>query len=232
MTERVIADTASGRYVLEYEAGYSCLGFENARAHAAQIAALLGRPEFALQEGEFGSVAGYERYRAAVAAWGQSKEASTTYFDPGTPEKVRRLLESARRSEEVLRLFFGDTDTGEDWGEEHEVVGRIGRSCGSMKLPLLLTDECDTGGGAILCACIVRILRVGDGKELYRRPNYQEPSFRFADAGDRNRPRAVAVHRTDRGKDQHVATFDNFNAACAWVGFISGMTTTRPRHVH
>lgn len=237
----ITANAQTRLYTISTGGGYSCFGFDNARDHAEQIAKRLGRPELALQAGEYGTVAGYERYRAAVAAWGASKASSETYFDPGTPQAVQRVLESARRSGEPLRLFFGDPDTGEDECQEHDVIGRIGRSGGTLKVPLLIDDGQD-GGMAILTRWVVRMLRVSDGKELYRHPGYIEPSFRFGEAVNA----AVAVYRTDRkagaaGKGidgkaaidgELVAQFRSFSEACAWVGFMSGITVRPPRVIH
>jgi hypothetical protein len=49
-------------------------------------------------------------------------------------------LETDRKNQRKIRLFYGDTQTGQSWFDEHDVVGRIGRSTGSIKVPLLVAD--------------------------------------------------------------------------------------------
>ena len=80
------------------------------------------------------------------------------------------MLEKARIARTRIRIFFGDTETGRDWLEEFETAGHIGRSCGEIKVPLLLKTSRSDGGCAISDNCIVKIM---DGREvLYRHSHY------------------------------------------------------------
>ncbi len=83
-------------YVLDHGHGYSHFGFTNARDHAHQIAGRLMRPELEFGADDFGTLGGYEKYRAAVRAWGCSPLAAETYFDPGTDPRAERVLERCR----------------------------------------------------------------------------------------------------------------------------------------
>lgn len=102
-----------------------------------------------------------------------------TAFHAETPDKVMRILERLRYAGYRVRLYYGDTETGRDWGETNDVTGTIGRSCGEYQVPLLIQRKDSLGGGAILTHCIVRIEystkadreRYGS---LYKHPNYHK----------------------------------------------------------
>jgi hypothetical protein len=103
-----------------------------------------------------------------------------TFFKKDTPQKVKDILDRFRGTTTRLFIDTGDSTTGQSWGECYDVQGRIGRSMGLVKVPLLLANSRSTGGGAILDACIVRIKFTGKhGKELYRYPTYQPPKVEF-----------------------------------------------------
>lgn len=95
----VTLNTEQQLYVLDHGKGYSCFGFANARDHAGQIAGRLGRPDLAFGPEDFGAPSGYEKYLAAVRAWGQSSRSRQTYFDPGTdPRPHGRWSDAATRT--------------------------------------------------------------------------------------------------------------------------------------
>jgi hypothetical protein len=92
-----------------------------------------------------------------------------TYYSSRTPRQVIQILEEARESGQVLRVHYGDRETGKDWLDEYDVEGTIGRSMGPVKIPLLITPgEC--GGPGMLDDAIVKI-RQGD-KTLYTHHQY------------------------------------------------------------
>ena len=100
---------------------------------------------------------------------------SQTCYHETTPEAVRRVLENARVNRERIRVFYGDTDTGRDWCEENDTQGRVGRSTGNIKIPLLLHNERSMGGGALLDHCVVKIMR---GKcVLYQHTRYNNGTW-------------------------------------------------------
>ncbi|WP_068635380.1 hypothetical protein [Thauera butanivorans] len=205
------------RYVVDCGVGYSCLGFANARDHANQIAHKLGRPDLAFAEDDYATIAGYEKYCNAVEAWSRSPLTRTTYFDPGTDAMAARVLESCRTHERKVRLILGDTRTGEPWLEEHDVVGRIGRSTGSLKVPLLIeAGEC--GGTAILCACLLAIIDWGSGDFLYRQAAYREADLSIRPSDDAERPWEVLR------RDEVVASFGDIGKAGAYLAFMRGGT--------
>ena len=202
-------------YVISSGAGVTCFGFDNARDHARQIAARLGRPELALADGEHCRLAGYQKYLAALRAWGDSLQGRQTYFDPGTDARLARVLESCRRQACTVRLILGDTTTGDSWLDEHDVVGRIGRSTGTLKVPLLVEDG-EAGGGAILCTCVLAVIDWQTGDALDRHPAYRPPELRIAPSGQAHHPWAVVL------RDQAVANFADIGKAGAYLAFMRG----------
>jgi len=95
-----------------------------------------------------------------------------TTYQEGTPQKVISILERARKDGTRIRVHYGDQITGEDWLDEFGMTGRIGRSMGPVKIPLILASRRSYGGSGILTDCIVRIREAKGGRELYRHPKY------------------------------------------------------------
>jgi len=209
-------------YVIPCGDGYTCLGFDNARDHAGLIAARLEQPALAFKPGEYGAIAGYEKYRAAIRAWGSSALTQRTYFEPGTDPKAARVLEKCRRDGSRVRLIQGDTATGRSWLDEHDVVGRIGRSTGTLKVPLLIEPGAD-GGTAILTGCLLRLIDWESGVDLYRHPAYCTPDLSIRrDTEKLDLPWQVL-------RDGEVqACFSDIGKAGAYLAFMCG-ETVEPR---
>lgn len=202
-------------YVIAFDGGVSCLGFDNARAHANQIAERLGQPSLAFSASDHAELTGYAKYLWATQAWSQSALSRQTYFDPGTPPEVALALESCRKAGDKVRLVLGDTTTGESWLDEYDVVGTIGRSTGSLKVPLLVEDGED-GGGAILTACVLCIIDWRSGRTRYRHPAYQAPELGIKPTHDAAHPWAVLQ------RDKEVARFRDIGKAGAYLAFMRG----------
>ena len=47
---------------------------------------------------------------------------SGVYYRDSTPQEVIKGLENAIKNRSRVRFFYGDNDTGEDWGEENDVL--------------------------------------------------------------------------------------------------------------
>lgn len=213
----VTLNTEQQLYVLDHGDGYSCFGFVNARDHADQIARRLERPDLVFGTGDFGARSGYDKYLAAVRAWGQSTRSRQTYFDPGTDPKAARVLERCRNEGSKVRLILGDTATGRTWLEEHDVVGRIGRSTGTLKVPLLIEAGAD-GGTAILTNCLLAVVEWDSGEFLYRHPSYRAPDLLIRRGNAATHPWEV-LH-----DDKLVASFQDIGKAGAYVAFMRGET--------
>lgn len=97
----------------------------------------------------------------------------TTYHDSTYPEVVD-VLERVRASQQRIVVAYGDVTTGRDWGDTHDVAGRVGRSMGPVKVPLLIHNSRSFGGPAMLDHCIVQIRESRGGRVLYQHPNYHK----------------------------------------------------------
>ncbi|MEP6875477.1 MAG: hypothetical protein ABI887_14045, partial [Burkholderiales bacterium] len=139
------------------------------------------------------------------------------YFDPGTSPQVVKVLEACRRSGRKVRLVLGDTDTGESWLDEYNVVGTIGRSAGSLKVPLLIGDG-ESGGGAILTACVLAIIDWHSGRWLFKHAAYKHPDLDIRATGNAKRPWMVSQAQ------QEIARFGDIGKAGAYVAFMRGET--------
>jgi hypothetical protein len=100
-----------------------------------------------------------------------------TSYHQDTPQAVIDVLERVRNNHTRIRIFFGDVHTGRSWNEEHDVQGTIGRSTGSVKIPLLIHNVTSHGGPAILDHCIVRIIETKSKKVLYTHPKFYTGEF-------------------------------------------------------
>ena len=208
-------------YVIAFDTGYSCFGFDNARDHTNQIAERLGQPELAFAPGDHGTLDGYRKHGLAVQAWARSDLSRRTYFDPGTSLELAKVLEACRMSHRKVRLVLGDTSTGDAWLDEHDVVGTIGRSAGLLKVPLLIEDD-ESGGGAILTACVLAVIDWESGRWLFRHAAYNLPDLDIRATGDAKRPWLVSRSQ------QAVARFGDIGKAGAYVAFMRG-ETVEPR---
>jgi len=95
---------------------------------------------------------------------------SGTSYSIHTDPKIIAILENCRVLKHRIRLVYGNTDTGKSWEERHEVEGRIGRSTGSIKIPILVYNSRSWGGGDILDSCIIGIRLTTSKEWLYKHP--------------------------------------------------------------
>lgn len=98
------------------------------------------------------------------------------WFHKDTPEAVQTAIHAAycqrNMPEGRIRVWYGDHTTGHAWQEEYDVVGRVKRSTGGLKVPLLIANERSLGGGSILTEHIVRIDSISDRRTLYKHPSF------------------------------------------------------------
>ena len=217
LPSRVTLNSEQKLYVIATDSGYSCFGFDNARDHTNQIAQRMDRTDLSFTTNDYATLAGYRKYEEAVSAWSRSALSKRTYFAPGTDPKAAAVLEYRRQAGGKVRLVLGNTLTGEPWLNEYDVVGRIGRSSGGLKVPLLLEDGA-SGGGAILTACVLSIVDWKSGRTLYRHPAYMEPDLGLQPSDNPEHPWAV-LHLNGV-----IARFKDIGKACAYIAFMRGET--------
>jgi hypothetical protein len=97
----------------------------------------------------------------------QYKEVNGTSYHKNTPQQVIDILERARENRTRLLFDFGDTKTGKSWGEVYDIRGTIGRSTGTIKIPLLIKTTRSFGGGGLLDHCIIKITNIKTKQVLY-----------------------------------------------------------------
>ena len=80
-----------------------------------------------------------------------------TYFTPGTKDDVVNNLMNVMKTQERIRIYYGDAKTGMDWGKEYVFEGRVSRTQEKLCKPILLHNKRSTKGNLIQTDCIVRI---------------------------------------------------------------------------
>jgi hypothetical protein len=175
MTKKEVTINAEQKlFVIPSGSGYSTWGFENCYNETFQLAQKLNMP-LPLQS-QIGTIEQYNQHRAMIDHVAKNGIDLGTWFNLKTDPVVKHVIEEYLRSQRPVRIFYGDTDTGKVWLEEHDVYGRIGRSTGFLKIPLMIVGN-SSGGCGLLDACIVRIVDGESKREVYRHPKYQEPKF-------------------------------------------------------
>ena len=111
-----------------------------------------------------------------------------TSYHKDTSIEVIKVLELISRDNLRVKLHYGDTKTGVDWNDEYDVTGYIGRSTGSIKIPLLIHNKSSISGGGILDHCLIKIKLSKGGKVLYKSSNYQERTIEIVEGDMEDRP--------------------------------------------
>ena len=153
-----------------------------------------------------------------------------TAYHIDTPIEVIIELETARIARQFgcrlrLRLFLGDPTTGRDWGEEHDVIGYIGRSMGPIKIPLLIHSQRSYGGSGLFGNCIVKIVDVQTKRTVYQHPAYHQPAYTLgAPALNPDRvPVDLEKYKVGvYGDGKIVANFKTEDQARRWIAFMRG----------
>lgn len=106
------------------------------------------------------------------------------YFNNETSDGVKQCIEYCYNSKLRVRIWYGDTDTGVSWLDEYDTMGTIGRSTGRQKIPLLIKNSRSSGGGGILCHCIIRIDVISSKRTIYEHPLFYVPLLTVATNND------------------------------------------------
>ena len=216
----VTINEAQRLYVLPCGGGYSCWGFDNAFEETTLLAERLDRPALSPSPSELGTLQVLSKHRELIKL-AQSARDLGTWFRAATPEKLKRVINRLIHSEETIRLFRGDPQTGKMEITDFEVLGRVGRSSGVLKVPLLLEDASGFGS-PIPDDRILRIVRASDRKVLYTVPSFRLPTFEVVLHTSADYPFGV-----NADGELHAA-FSTYAKACAWVAFMSGETFSQP----
>lgn len=145
----------------------------------------------------------------------------TTYHEE-TPEAVTRILENARTQGWRLRIWYGDAKTGRSWEEEWDVVGRIARSSGPMRVPILLAATNSIGGPALLDQCILKIVKTDNKLVLYQHPKFKQPHYTVTKSTLEGYTSEVL-----RDGKTAVARFRSPDGAQRWIDFMYGKAMSK-----
>lgn len=177
----MIINTDQRLFVINRNGYTTCLGFDVCYKRLKQYNEILGRQ--APDPSKIGTIEQHEAYKLAEADYIASKPKDVLY-EPDTPPQVRRILENARVSGIRVRVFYGDAETGRDWLEEWNTLGRVSSTMGPIRSPILVCNSRSMGGMSILSANIVKITI--DKVVQYQHPKYHLPEFMVepSDIGD------------------------------------------------
>ncbi len=95
-----------------------------------------------------------------------------THYHKDTSEEVKKVLESLLHTDRRVRVWYGDTETGQAWPEENDVTGTISRSCGTEPIVILVNNARLLGGGGLLDSAIIRIVEIATKRVLYSHPKF------------------------------------------------------------
>jgi len=98
-------------------------------------------------------------------------------FNENTCETVKTVLTDCYNKQCRIRIWYGDVNTGLSWLDEYDMMGTIGRSTGQQKIPLLIKNSRSSGGGGILCHCIIRIDIISPRRTIYEHPLFYVPTL-------------------------------------------------------
>lgn len=206
-------------YVIPCGEGFTCYGYQNCFEQVLELSMRLSMDP--PDEADLGTLEMYNRYRELLDHVAKNNINLGTWYGLKTPLAVRHVLESARRSGSRIRIFLGDKDTGRCWNDEYDVIGRVGRSTGILKSPLMISRRNSTGGGAILCDCIIRIQAVYDKRVLYQHPRFAMSKFEIVPATSDDYLSGVNVDGMLH------AQFKKPGQAERWVAFMTGQRMSK-----
>lgn len=192
------------------------LSFDVAFEQTRLLALRLGRPALAPFEAERGTLALLDK-RAALLEIAANANCLGTWFAADTPHLVQRTIDRLIHTEEAVRIFYGDPNSGRANTDEYGTIGRVHRSAGVLRVPLLIEED-EPGGVPINDARIVRIVRLGDGRNLYRHPGFHVPTMLIVHDEHPQFQVSVLVDGVVE------ARFDRYSKACHWVAFMGGET--------
>lgn len=226
----VVINEAQERYVLKQPMGYSCLGFDvvlrEIRLMATRIKPL-GWLNAHVQTLQRGSMEAYEVYRQALDHLRQSRIQTETWFDEETPAALKNVLEACRRDGTRVRLWYGDRQSGRSWMNENDVYGTIGRSGGTIRIPLICPPRSSSGSG-LLDGSIVRIDDVIARKTLWAHRKFHLPEtvLQAISPPMETDGQRYVVEALVEGKTH--ARFGSWDEAGHWLAMQSGRCLDNP----
>lgn len=163
------------------------------------------------------------RYRADLVAQ------KPTCFHNETTARVRELLDRLYIEGKRIRIFYGDRKTGTTWLEEHDIIGRLGRSTGTHPIMILIKNSRSLGGVGILDHCIVGIKDVENHAWLYTDMLFNVPPLLTGHdkiGHDKTSPSELPWYVRELHKPDIIARFKTQKGADNYIDFMHGRRYT------
>lgn len=190
---------------------------ETILAHKSTLARFLGQ----IVEYEQATIQQYNAYMELLSEY--AKLPAHTFFSHDTPKKVRTVIESCRKKGNIVRVFFGNPETGVDSMDEFETIGRIGRSNGIMKAPLLV-PEGEHGGSQLSTSRILKIVDMESGETLYKNKNYKVPEVTIGKTTNQIAIDQGYIHEIESNGVLQGVRFKEYSVAAGYIAFITGVS--------
>ena len=137
-------------------------------------------------------------------------------------DSMMRILLNAYTYKFRIRLWYGDRNTGKSWNEEYDVTGTVGKSCGNLKIPLLMRTKRSNFGGALLLSSIIRIDDIEDKRTLWKLPNFHVEEMNVCSNDSLELPWKVEKLNEETKKWQTQACFKTEIQAQKYKEFMEG----------
>ena len=145
-------------------------------------------------------------------------------FDNVDDKLISIILQYRGSDNERLRFFYGDRKTGRSWNEEFDVSGYVGRSCGNLKIPILLNKKNSCYGGALSLGSIIRVDEISSHRTLWKVSNFHVEEMKvMLNKSLKDYP--FSVMRKKDGSDffdDNIANFKTEVQAKRYIAFLKG----------
>lgn len=137
-------------------------------------------------------------------------------------EELMNIILRAYKYKFRIRVFYGDIHTGRSWNEEYDVMGKIGRTCGNIKIPILLRRKDSYYGGALLLSSVIRIDDIEDKRTLWKLPNFHVEKMTIEKRSVSTDYPFAVMQTQDNGAIRNEANFKTEEKAKKWIDFMEG----------
>lgn len=145
----------------------------------------------------------------------REEENKTTVYEH-VNEKLISILERCRKNNTRIRVWYGANN--KIWLEEYYVMGRLGRTTGRIKIPILVNNKRSLGGRELLVPCIVRIDDIEEKETIYKLDGYEMPKLEIKEVKNNGHILDYLVMK----ENKILVTFSTLEKAQNWVDFMVG----------
>lgn len=216
----ITINTEQSLYVQTFVEGCPTWGFQNAFDETTLLAERLGHPELAPFMADYGTEEVLKKHAKLIKLATMDSRLGT-WFKKDTRVGVKKVIDRLIHTGEKVRVFYGNPKTGKSSMDEFDMIGEVGRSTGTLKVPVLLSES-DGFGAPMQDDMIIRIIRMSDHKNLYKHPGFHVPEMKIIEGEHPQFKVSVMV------EGQVAARFKNLGKACKWIAFMAGETLEQP----